>query len=151
MTRNNGVTWDDDGIVDAISRLGEPERSIVATLLYRVRELEGKKMLPGGAQAPTAFFLYRVGGFEGKNPWEYTAGHGGLEGLAERVKRLEAAVGVQQGRAGAGSGAELADRVEELEREVGRTGGEQESLADRVERLEVEVGELRGTVEDARL
>jgi len=121
----------DPRMEEAISGLGEPERSILAYLLGRVRELEGEvENLRGG-----------------------TGAQGGLEDLAERVERLEEAVGVQQGRA---ARADLADRVGELEEEVeelregaGGQGG-LEGLSDRVDRLEQDVEDLRGDIADAR-
>jgi len=93
MVEAAAVTGDDD-VAGAISRLGEPERSILTALLNRVRELEGEvEDLRGGG-----------------------GGQESLESLADRVERLEGEVdrmgGGQDGLEG------LSDRVDSLEREV---------------------------------
>lgn len=86
------VELDDEAIGEAISRLGEPGRSVLAALLGRVRELEGEvEDLRDGA-----------------------GGQDVLDGLAGRVDRLEGAV---EGWGGGGL-EDLADRVERLEGEV---------------------------------
>jgi len=79
----------DSRIEEAISGLGEPERSILAALLVRVEELEGE-----------------VAGLR--------EGRGGAGSLADRVERLEEAV---EG-AGSGGLEETVDRVDRLEEEV---------------------------------
>ena len=91
------VAGDDGDIAEAISRLDEPMRSILAALLGRVRELEGE-----------------VRGLR-----EHLGEEGGLGGLDGRVESLEETVG---GIGGSGL-EETVDRVERLEEEVGELRG----------------------------